>query len=79
VATPGLEAEVFALLQQIDATGFMNAGRVYGGGLNKMEPKELAAIPAGPILEFLQAQRWRLGAEFDHPDHGSLYRHDRRV
>jgi hypothetical protein len=34
---------VFALLEQIDTGGVVAAGRVYGGGLYRMEPAELAA------------------------------------
>jgi hypothetical protein len=62
-ADADLEAAVFALLQQIDTGGFVGAGRVYGSGLYKMEPAELGAIPAEPILELVQAQPLRLAAE----------------
>ncbi len=51
--TPGLAAEVFARLQEIDTADFVRAGRVYGGGLYKLEPKELGRVPAGPILRAL--------------------------
>jgi hypothetical protein len=60
---PDLEGQVFALLQQIGTGGFVGAGQVYGGGLYKMEPAELGAIPAEPIGELLQAQPFRLVAE----------------
>jgi hypothetical protein len=62
-ADPDLAGQVFALLQQIDTGGFVGAGRVYGGGLYKMEPAELGAIPAEPIVELLQAQPFRLAAD----------------
>ncbi len=48
---PSLYAVVFALLQEIRPAQFIGEGRVYGGGLHKMEPKELAALPAEAILE----------------------------
>jgi hypothetical protein len=50
---PDLAAEVFARLQEIDTAAFVRAGRVYGGGLYKLEPKELGRVPAGPILRAL--------------------------
>jgi hypothetical protein len=39
-----LEARLFEALRRIDTNGFMSQGRVYGGGLYKMEPKELSQI-----------------------------------
>ena len=48
---PELESKVFEALQQIDTGQIVSEGRVYGGGLHKVEPKELAQIPAGPLLE----------------------------
>jgi adenine-specific DNA-methyltransferase len=47
---PALEQVVFGLLQEIRPDHFIEEGRVYGGGLHKMEPKELAALPADSIL-----------------------------
>ena len=47
---PGLPAVVFGLLREIRPAHFLEEGRVYGGGLHKMEPKELAALPADAIL-----------------------------
>ncbi len=46
---PELESKVFEALQQIDTGQIISEGRVYGGGLHKVEPKELAQIPAGPL------------------------------
>ncbi len=52
-ARPGLESVVFGLLQAIRPAHFIDEGRVYGGGLHKLEPKELAALPADAILAAL--------------------------
>lgn len=48
---PELAARVFEALRTITPSQFISEGRVYGGGLHKVEPKELAQIPAGAILE----------------------------
>jgi adenine-specific DNA-methyltransferase len=54
----GLFQKVFDALQSLDTDDIKGDGRVYGGGLFKMESKELAAIPAtfliaalGPALQ----------------------------
>jgi len=46
-------AIVFALLRNVTAHELRSEGRVYGGGLNKIEPNELARISA---VEFIE--RW---------------------
>jgi len=51
---PSLYAEVYAALRRIDTNGFMGEGRVYGGGLYKMEPKELAQMPADIPLRVMR-------------------------
>jgi adenine-specific DNA-methyltransferase len=48
---PELEANVFEALRRITPQQLLSEGRVYGGGLHKVEPKELAQIPARAILE----------------------------
>ncbi len=48
---PELEARVFEALKRITTDQFLSEGRVYGGGLHKVEPKELAQIPAATVLE----------------------------
>ena len=53
---PRLHEKVFAALQSLDTATIIGNGRVYGGGLFKMEPKELAAIPAQFILDGLGAE-----------------------
>ncbi len=44
---------VFDLLRQVTGNELRGEGRVYGGGLNKIEPRELARISAAPFV-----QRW---------------------
>jgi adenine-specific DNA-methyltransferase len=44
---------ILAALDRIRADSLISEGRVYGGGLFKMEPKELANLPAGSLLDVL--------------------------
>ena len=46
-------AEVFETLQAIHPEHFLSEGRVYGGGLYKMEPAELTRLPADGLAEIL--------------------------
>lgn len=48
---PELEKNVFRALQRITPAQLLSEGRVYGGGLHKVEPKELAQISASFLLE----------------------------
>jgi hypothetical protein len=51
---PALAGKVFAALQNITPAQLLSEGRVYGGGLHKVEPKELAQIPAQSILDAIE-------------------------
>ncbi len=52
---PALQARVFEALRRIKPSQVISKGRVYGGGLHKVEPKELGQIPACAILEIIDA------------------------
>jgi len=51
---PDLTERVFQALQRITPSQLVSEGRVYGGGLHKVEPKELAQIPAHEVLESVE-------------------------
>jgi hypothetical protein len=50
-SNPELGAQVFEALQRITPAQLLSEGRVYGGGLHKVEPRELAQISAQSILD----------------------------
>jgi hypothetical protein len=50
---PELARDIFSSLQQITPAELVSEGRVYGGGLHKVEPSELAHAPARALLECL--------------------------
>ena len=51
---PEMESLVFEALQRITPAQIKSEGRVYGGGLHKVEPKELAQIPACEVMGVIQ-------------------------
>ena len=50
---PGLQLQVFEALQRITPAQLLAEGRVYGGGLHKLEPNELANAPADKLIAVL--------------------------
>jgi adenine-specific DNA-methyltransferase len=52
-ANPELWQMVFDVLRAIEAEAFIAEGRVYGGGLHKMEPAELGRLSATDIAALL--------------------------
>lgn len=52
-AKPEAMREIWRLLNEIPPESMAGEGRVYGGGLHKIEPKELAKVPAGDIARVL--------------------------
>jgi len=53
LARPGVLRNVWKILAEISPGTLMRAGRVYGGGLYKIEPKELASAPADGVATVL--------------------------
>lgn len=60
---PALGRKVWEVLNAIDAATLLGEGRVYGGGLYKMEPRELANVPADAIAAILPAVGRRAAAQ----------------
>jgi len=50
---PGLLHRVWAELNSLSPDALLDEGRVYGGGLHKLEPRELANLPADFILQLI--------------------------
>lgn len=48
---PEMLRAVWRALNSIKAEALLGSGRVYGGGLHKLEPKELANVPADDIAQ----------------------------
>ena len=57
--SPQLKRQVWDFLNDIGSKEMLNEGRVYGGGLHKLEPKELGRVPAAALanLPFEQQSR----------------------
>ncbi len=65
---PDRAAEVFEFLNQVTGHELRGEGRVYGGGLNKIEPSELARVSAAGLVfrwPALMSARQRQGELFD--------------
>lgn len=52
--TPELKVTMLEALNQITSKALLDEGRVYGGGLHKLEPKELANVPAQEVQQLFQ-------------------------
>jgi hypothetical protein len=51
--SPGHAAVVWDGLRQLSVASLKAEGRLYGGGLHKMEPNELSRVPAGRLAQML--------------------------
>ena len=56
---PALVREIWKALNSISSESLVAEGRVYGGGLHKMEPKELGNASADGVFESLPELRSR--------------------
>jgi hypothetical protein len=67
---PDRAADIFALFGQVTGYELRGEGRVYGGGLHKIEPSELARVSAAVFVE-----RWpELTTTLEHGPHRSGHR-----
>ena len=57
---PGTARVVYEFLGAIDAGALRDGGRVYGGGLHKVEPRELANFPAQKLVTTLGLENKRV-------------------
>lgn len=67
-ARPELLEEVWRLLNAIPSETLLGEGRVYGGGLHKLEPRELANVPVPELAKLVplsgsQAELFSVAAE----------------
>jgi hypothetical protein len=60
-----LARKVWKFLDGIDAATLLGEGRVYGGGLYKMEPRELANVPADAIAQMLPKRAGQVGPQIE--------------
>ena len=59
--SPQLKRQVWEFLKGICQEDMLDQGRVYGGGLHKLEPKELGRVPATALAELLSRESvWQL-------------------
>ena len=48
---PNSVYKIWELLKDINGNAIEDEGRVYGGGLKKIEPRELAKVPCGDLMK----------------------------
>ncbi len=58
--SPELNESLYEALNQITSKVMIDEGRVYGGGMHKMEPNELANVPASEIQLLLNSRLRKL-------------------
>ena len=55
--SPDLKPRVWEHLNSIGSKALLNEGRVYGGGLHKLEPKELGRVPSAGLANLVRERR----------------------
>ena len=63
VAARGGAEEVWRILTSIPSDDIKACGRSYGGGLYKVEPKELANVPCGELASWISANERKMQCE----------------
>lgn len=58
-ANPAMLRTLWHALNAIDRTVLLDNGRVYGGGMHKLEPRELAAVPADELAALIGLDKKR--------------------
>lgn len=56
---PSILRRIWKILNNLPLTDILQEGRVYGGGLHKLEPKELGNVDATSIVNILPDLRTR--------------------
>jgi hypothetical protein len=54
---PGLQDEIWTVLNEIPLADLLKEGRVYGGGLYKIEPRELGRVSSAQLNELVEKRR----------------------
>jgi len=50
---PSITDTIWQLLSQLPSGSLLDEGRVYGGGMHKLEPRELANVPAEQVAKLM--------------------------
>lgn len=64
---PDLDRRLHEALNRITGQAMLDEGRVYGGGMHKIEPGELSNVPAAEIQTILEGRCRRRRAAFPNP------------
>lgn len=62
---PQILRTLWEFLRKIDMTALLEEGRVYGGGMHKLEPKELARVPVNGLLTIVPELGKPLGMQME--------------
>ncbi len=72
IRRPEVLGEVYSALCMIEDSSLVREGRVYGGGLHKLEPKELGNLPADFLLDKIGCKVHKQTSLFEDADATSV-------